>query len=101
MRPKELAEDPIDEWLAKEDPESVKYKKKCPHCATICEVSGIQEYSTIETKRYLGKGLSADDPVWMAQCIKRDQNESCLFQIASIIFECSMLSELLEESFLG
>ena len=74
IRPKELAMDPIDEWLAKEDPESLKYKKKCPHWATICEVSGTQEYLTVETKRYLGKGLSADDPVWMTQCIVRDQN---------------------------
>ena len=75
IRPKELAMDPIDEWLAKEDSESYKpYKKMCPHCTTICKVSGTQEYPTVEAKRFLGKGLSADDLVWMAQCIVGDQN---------------------------
>ena len=46
------------------------HKKKCPYCETVCQVvAGSQDHPIVETKRFLGKIESAEDPVWKAQCM--------------------------------
>ena len=76
MHPDDLLMDPIDEWLAKVAPErhGKPYKHACTQCATVCEISGTKSNPTLQIKRYLGKGTSANDPVWEAQCVIQEHS---------------------------
>ena len=61
--------DPVDEWLIQADGTTRKpYRYDCPHCATVYKVSGISYYISIDIERFLGRGTSATDPEWAAQC---------------------------------
>ncbi len=60
----DVSEDSVNEWLAEAKGRSNEpCKHECPRCATVCEISGIQEYPTIRMKRFLGRGRSAADDV--------------------------------------
>ncbi len=71
--PEDVTEDPVKEWLIKEGARrrSEQYKKKCKHCGAefkIEESTNPARYPVVHVTRFSGKGQSADDPIWLAQC---------------------------------
>lgn len=70
MYPEELFVDPIDEWLAQKGIGGgvETFRQDCGCCGAVFEVEGSAYRPTVSVTRFLGKGESAEDPVWLGRC---------------------------------